>query len=125
MKSIMRRIAKLEAHASTAPGWQSAAERQRRKWQAACGPIHVRLGHLRRLPEDYEGERHIVVTERLPDQDGWEWVEYAEVPGPSPISPPPDPRLPRYNHVVFVAPIDSVPGPQARSELERSRLRSS
>ena len=55
-------------------------------------PIRIRYGHLRQLPADYKGERHVVVTKQLPSQDGREWVEFEEVPGPAPVHecPPPD-----------------------------------
>ena len=36
------------------------------------------------LPEDYKGERHIVVAKELPSQNGQEWVEFEEVLGPDP-----------------------------------------
>ena len=48
--------------------------------------IRIRVGHLKRLPRDYTGERHIIVKE-LPSQDGWERAEYEEVPGPDPNPP--------------------------------------
>ena len=52
----------------------------------AVRPIRIRFGNLRRLPEDYKGERHVVVTKELPSQSGQEWVEFEEVPGPDPNS---------------------------------------
>lgn len=45
--------------------------------------VRVRFGHLRQLPADYKGERHVVVTKELPDK-GANWVDFAEVPGPDP-----------------------------------------
>jgi hypothetical protein len=66
--------------------------------------MHVRFGNLRRLPEDYQGERHIEIAQCLPERDGQEWVEFVEVPGPPPSRQPPDPRLPRCINVVFVEP---------------------
>jgi hypothetical protein len=44
--------------------------------------MHVRFGNLRRLPEDYQGERHREIAQWLPARDGQEWVEFVEVPGP-------------------------------------------
>jgi hypothetical protein len=44
----------------------------------------VRCGKLRRLPPDYCGEKHVVISKHLPSQDGQEWVEFEEVPGPEP-----------------------------------------
>src|SRR6185437_3438288 len=107
MKSIVRRIERLEVLAATTSESELPVGDRWWKWRAAFPPIQVRLGHLRCLPSDYHGERHIAVTERLPDRDGWEWVEYAEVPGPAPVAPPPAPRLPRYINVIFVAPSQS------------------
>ena len=53
----------------------------------ASHPVRMRLGDLRELPEDYKCERHIVVTKQLPSQNGQEWVEFEEVPGPDPNPP--------------------------------------
>jgi hypothetical protein len=39
---------------------------------------------LKRLPEKYVGERHIVVGCQLPSQGDQEWVEFEEVRGPDP-----------------------------------------
>jgi len=101
MKDIARRIAKLEL--SMAP------PRERRlgwRWRSRATfhpPIHFRFGYLRRLPENYQGERHTEIARHLPTINGQEWVEFVEVPGPEP-SQPPDPWLPRWIHVVFVEP---------------------
>ena len=54
----------------------------------ALRTIKIRFGNLRRLPEDYKGERHVVVTKELPSQSGQEWVEFEEVPGPDPNPAP-------------------------------------
>jgi len=32
----------------------------------------------------YPGERHVIVARELPPEDGNEWVEFEEVPGPDP-----------------------------------------
>ena len=44
----------------------------------------LRFGHLRRLPPDYKGEKHVVIAKQLPNRNGEEWVEFEEVPGPDP-----------------------------------------
>ena len=46
--------------------------------------IVLRFGHLKQLPRDYEGERHVVITKHLPPQGDREWVEFEERPGPGP-----------------------------------------
>jgi hypothetical protein len=66
--------------------------------------MHVRYGNLRRLPEDYQGERHREIAQWLPARDGQEWVEFVEVPGPAPSLQPRDPRLPICINVAFVEP---------------------
>jgi hypothetical protein len=43
--------------------------------------VSIRCGHLKRLPPDYTGERHIVVGRELPNHGNHEWVEFEEVPG--------------------------------------------
>jgi hypothetical protein len=103
MKSMARRIAKLEAlslgpHPEHRCGgrWRSRAPFQ--------PPIHFRFGNLRRLPKDHHGERHIEIAQCLPARNGQEWVEFAEVPGPRPSQQPLDPRLPTYLNVIFVEP---------------------
>ena len=104
MKSIARRIAKLEAALSTGSqpeplrGWRW---RSRAQFHPS---IHVRYGNLIRLPEDYQGERHSEFARCLPDEDGRECVEYVEVPGPAPSRPPADPWLPTCIDVIFVDP---------------------
>jgi hypothetical protein len=108
MKSIARRIEKLEAGMlagfgpEPASGWR--AYRGRRKSSIGIiPPRKLRFGNLRRLPPDYQGERHIEIITRLPDQNGQEWVEFAEVPGPdSPVSEK-NGRV-EYFNIMFVAP---------------------
>ena len=51
---------------------------------AVLRPIKIRFGHLRRLLQDYKGERHVIVAKQLPSRNGQEWVEFEEVPGPDP-----------------------------------------
>ena len=58
-------------------------ERLESRTVAAHMKITVRFGHLRQLPGDYKGERHVVVTKELPEK-GEAWVEFEEVPGPDP-----------------------------------------
>ena len=67
--------------------------------------IKIRMGDLRRLPQDYKGPRHVVIAKHLPSQSGQEWVEFEERPGPDP-NPPQEGRrgLPEYLDVMFVAP---------------------
>jgi len=62
--------------------------------------LEVQNGYIRRLPPEYQGERHVEVAKYLPDQDGEKWVEFEEVPGPAPIEPPEDPRFPECLEVV-------------------------
>jgi hypothetical protein len=42
------------------------------------------MGHLKRLPPEYKGKRHIVVAKQLPNVGGQEWVEYEERAGLEP-----------------------------------------
>jgi len=67
--------------------------------------IKLRFGHLRRLPKDYQGERHSVIAKHLPNRGDQEWFEFEEVPGPDP-SPKEEHGQggPRYMNIVFVAP---------------------
>jgi hypothetical protein len=67
--------------------------------------IKLRFGHLRRLPESYRGERHVVVAKQLPPQLDQEWVAHEEVPGPDPNPPVPHHhRSPEIIDVIFVSP---------------------
>jgi len=50
----------------------------------AAHQVKLRFGKLRRLPPEYQGERHVVIAKQLPSKGGREWVEYEEVPGPDP-----------------------------------------
>ena len=49
--------------------------------------MRVQSGNLRCLPQDYKGERHIVIAKHLPSRNGQEWVEFEEVPGSEPNPP--------------------------------------
>ena len=42
----------------------------------------LQYGWLRKLPRDYQGECHIAIVKRLSMQEGLQWVEAEEVPGP-------------------------------------------
>ena len=51
-------------------------------------PFQLRLGHLRQLPREYTGERHIEIVKRLPPTSSiGERVEFEERPGPVPEQP--------------------------------------
>lgn len=72
---------------------------------AALRPMKLLFGNLRRLRQEYKGERHVVIAKQLPAKAGQEWVEFEEVPGPDP-SPPRNLKLgvPERIDIVFVAP---------------------
>ena len=103
MKSIIRRIQRLEARSLRTCEPEFADLRGAARWRKSgrCPAVKLRFGHLRRLPGDYQRERHVVIAQQLPDRDGQEWVEFAEVPGPPPAVPPPDPRRMQFN-IIFV-----------------------
>ena len=102
MKSLERRILRLEGLDHYARG-PSSGRRQR----FPVGPPRIRFGEVtQHLPKSYAGERHLVITKYIPELNGHEWVEYAEVPGPKPPAPSSDPHLPRYLDIVFVGPED-------------------
>ena len=44
--------------------------------------VCLQYGWLRKLPLDYQGERHIEIVERLAIREDLEWIEAVEVPGP-------------------------------------------
>jgi hypothetical protein len=46
--------------------------------------VTVRFGHSKRLPPEYTGERHVVVTRQLQKRGDQEWVDFEEVPGLDP-----------------------------------------
>jgi hypothetical protein len=68
--SLLTRLERLESNAA-----------------ATQHPLKVRFGHLKRLPPEYKGERHVIVARELPKQGDQEWVEFEEVPGPNPNPP--------------------------------------
>jgi hypothetical protein len=50
-------------------------------------PTLVQVGWVTRLPSDYTGERHTVITKREPTGSGnIEWCQFEECPGPAPDS---------------------------------------
>src|ERR1039457_6048236 len=104
MKSIARRIAKLEVTLSSGPEPEDWRGRRWMSRMAPPPPRQVRFGNLRRLPEDYKGERHTEIAKCLPDRNGQKWREFTEMPGPALSLLPQDPRLPGCLDVVFVAP---------------------
>jgi hypothetical protein len=62
-------------------------------------PYKLRIGHLKQLPGDYAGEKHIEIVKQLPPWSSiGEWVEFEERPGPRP-SPPEE----RMINVCFVS----------------------
>jgi hypothetical protein len=62
MNSIIRRIQRLEAIVSPASETKFLQQPRAKGWRKSRAPkfppIKVRLGNLRRLPEDHKGERH-------------------------------------------------------------------
>jgi hypothetical protein len=63
------------------------------------------FGNVRRLPKDYQGERHTVIAKHLPNRGDQEWVEFEEVPGPKPrLKAEHGQGGPRYVYICFVAP---------------------
>jgi hypothetical protein len=65
--------------------------------------VTLRFGHLKRLPRDYQGERHVIITRELPKQGDQDWVEFEGAPGPDP-DPPRDPTRgsPHRIDIMFV-----------------------
>jgi len=43
----------------------------------------LRYGYLTRLPDDYTGERHVVIVSRTTESSGRELCEFEERPGPA------------------------------------------
>jgi hypothetical protein len=74
--ALLSRLKRLEAHPGLRP------------------PYAYRIGPLKRLPEDYVGERHIVIVEEEdPPSRDTGWCEFEERPGPPP--PGSDDGIPR------------------------------
>jgi len=62
----------------------SRLERLEAQAQAARGEM-IQIGPLKRLPDDFLGDRHVVVTKRYPSSTpNWETCEFEERPGPEP-----------------------------------------
>ena len=77
---------------------------------AAVGQHHFkfRFGNLKRLPREYTGERHVVITKHLPNEGDRERVEFEEVPGPDPNPPKRANGVPpEYFDIHLVAPYSS------------------
>ena len=85
--ALLGRLERLESHAA-----------------AVAPTIKLCFGHLRRLPRDYQGEKHVVVTKQLPNKNGQEWVEFEEVPGPDPNPPKRNHTIPDRLDIVYVKP---------------------
>jgi hypothetical protein len=67
----------------------SAALRSRLKRLESRRPtaesrVEVRVGTVKRLPPEYEGERHLVVARQLTTEYGGQRFEFEEAPGPDP-----------------------------------------
>ena len=68
----------------------------------------IRIGNLKRLPPEYQGERHVVITKHLPNEGDQERVEFEEVRGPDPNPPPRANGVPpEYFDIHLVAPYGS------------------
>ena len=99
MRSLVSRLARLERTES----------RARRR-------VIMRYGHVKSLPADYRGPRHIVAVRQIPPEElppasrGQDWFELEERPGPE---PPAEPRGPNDDIVLQVCFIDSK-GPPGR-----------
>jgi hypothetical protein len=64
--------------------------------------LKLRFGRLKRLPQDYKGEKHVVIAKQLPNRNGQEWVEFEEVPGPDPNPPQRLNGSPRHLTIMLV-----------------------
>jgi hypothetical protein len=54
--------------------------------RAAEKALKVQIGHLKRLPADYEGERHVITLDRYTAETGrLDRYEFEERTGPAPI----------------------------------------
>jgi hypothetical protein len=63
---------------------QSRVRRLEARSQQAREAV-VQIGLLRQLPDNYVGERHVVVVKREPTSTpNWETCEFEERPGPEP-----------------------------------------
>ena len=48
--------------------------------------VVIQNGHMKTLPAEYKGERHVVTLSRVLDANGREWFEWEERPGPAPVA---------------------------------------
>ena len=88
---------------------------------AACSrTIRFRFGNLKRLPRDYHGERHIIVTRELPKRGDREWVEFEEVPWPDPD--PPQRRTHGSPHRIDIMFVKAYPDTEPGIESWRDEL---
>ena len=46
--------------------------------------VVVQQGRIKQLPPDYKGERHVVVVSCAADENGRDFYEWEECPGPGP-----------------------------------------
>ena len=92
------------------------ARLERLECRVAVGQHHfkLRFGNLKRLPPEYTGERHVVISRHLPNQGDREWVEFEEVPGPEPIRPQ---EVDGYMDIVFVSAYPTQPASDRRPML--------
>ena len=86
------------------------ARLERLEFRAAVSrKLKIRFGNLRRLPQDFRGERHMVIAKHLPSRSGQEWVEFEEIPEPAQC-----PDLDEYLNVVFVSSNSVAAGAEVR-----------
>jgi|HubBroStandDraft_6_1064221.scaffolds.fasta_scaffold2427361_1 hypothetical protein len=72
MRSVVSRLARLE---------------QLNRLSTAPRRFRIQYGHLKTLPDDYTGSRHVVTVKQLPPgREGEDWYEWEERPGPEPAS---------------------------------------
>jgi hypothetical protein len=64
--------------------------------QELAKPSIFRSGWLKPLPEDYVGERHVVIVTRERTASNGEWCRFEERPGPAP------PDLDDFNLTVYL-----------------------
>jgi hypothetical protein len=66
------------------PSFRSRMKRLEARTKAS-EPLMLRTGFLTQLPEDFTGERHVVVLKREPaGSPHQEWCDFEERPGPAP-----------------------------------------
>ena len=96
-------------------------ERLETRATATSNQIKVRLGEVRRLPADYQGEKHLRVAKHLGEDNGYENVEFEEVPGPAPtpVERAKDGR--RYFNVVLTGPTLTQEQPDDDSLSENAK----